>query len=110
MSVRIQIIDPRRTFAVQVYSRNTERRSRHIWVAIHPQGRDWASVFCNALNLLMEASNVDQQRISFSEGAGQIAWRRAAFWTIIRLDMITFSRKKRQLIASGLLHSARYTD
>jgi hypothetical protein len=110
MSVRIRIIDPRRTFAAQVYSRNTERRSRHIWVAIHTQERDWAAVFCNALNLLMETSNVGQQRISFFEGAGQIAWRRTAFWTIIRLDMSMFSRKKRQLIARGLLQSARYTD
>jgi len=110
MTVRIRIIDLRRTFVVRVYSRRTDRRSRQIWLAIHPQERDWAAVFCNALDLLMETSNVDPHGISFAEGAGQIAWRRTAFWTIIGLNMSAFSMKKRQLIAAALLKSARYSD
>jgi hypothetical protein len=110
MSIRIRIIDLRRTFVVSGYSRDTDRRSRQIWIAIHPQERDWSAVFCNALDLLMETSKVDRQRISFAGGAGQIAWQRTAFWTIIRLDMSAFSKKKRHLIAAALLKSARYSD
>jgi hypothetical protein len=110
MSIRIRIIDPRRTFIARVYSRDTDRSSRQIWFAIHPRERDWALVFCNALDLLMETSKVDRQRISFAEGAGQIAWQRTAFWTIIRLDMSAFSEKKRHLLAAALLKSARYSD
>ena len=110
MSIRIRIIDRRRTFVARVYSRDTDRSSRHIWFAIHPRERDWAVVFCNALDLLMETSKVDGQRISFAEGAGQIAWQRTAFWTIIRLDMSAFSKNKRLLIAAALLKSARYSD
>ena len=110
MSIRIRIIDRRRTFVARVYSRDTDRSSRHIWFAIHPRERAWAVVFCNALDLLMETSKVDRQRISFAEGAGQIAWQRTAFWTIIRLDMSAFSQNKRLLIAAALLKSARYSD
>ena len=110
MSIRIRIIDLRRTFVVRGYSRDTDRRSRQIWMAIHPQERDWAAVFCNALDLLMETCKVDRQGISFAEGAGQIAWQRTAFWTIIRLDMSAFSKKKRHLISAALLKSARYSD
>jgi hypothetical protein len=110
MSIRIRIIDLRRTFMARVYSRDTDRSSRQIWFAIHRRERDWAVVFCNALNLLLETSKVDRQRISFAEGAGQIAWQRTAFWTIIRLDMSAFSEKKRHLLAAALLKSARYSD
>ena len=110
MSIRIRIIDLRRTFIAHVYARDTDRRSRQIWIAIHPRERDWAVVFCNALDLLMETSKVDRQRISFAEGAGQIAWQRTAFWTIIRLDMSAFSETKRHLLATALLKSARYFD
>jgi hypothetical protein len=110
MSVRIRIIDLRRTFVVQVYLRDTDRTSKHIWVAIHPRKRDWSGVFCNALDLLMETSRTDQEGIRFGDGAGQIAWQRTAFWTIIRLSMDVFSKKKRELIAGALLKSARYSD
>ena len=110
MSIRIRIIDPRRTFVAHVHSRDTDRSSRQIWIAIHPRERDWAAVFCNALDLLMETSKVDRQRISFAEGAGQISWLRTAFWTIIRLDLDAFSEEKRHLLAAALLKSARYSD
>jgi hypothetical protein len=110
MSIRIRIIDLRRTFVVQVCSRDTDRWSRQICIAIHAQERDWAAVFCNALGLLMETPRVDRGGISFAEGAGQIAWQRTAFWTIIRLNTSVFSKKKRQLIAGALLKSARYSD
>ena len=110
MSIRIRIIDPRRTFIARVYSRDSDLSSRHLWIAIHPRERDWAVVFCNALDLLMEAARLDRQRISFAEGAGQIAWQRTALWTIIHLDMTAFSEKKRHLLAAALLKSARYSD
>jgi len=110
MSIRIRIIDLRRTFVLQVWSRDTDRRLRQIWIAIRTRERDWAVVFCNALDLLMDTSKVDRQRISFAEGDGQIAWQRTAFWTIIRLDMSAFSKKKRRLLAAALLKSARYSD
>ena len=110
MSIRIRIIDLRRTFVVRAYSRSTNRSSMHIWVAIHPRERDWAAVFQNALDLLMETSSLGQQRIDFAQGSGQITWRRTAFWTIIRLNVMAFSKKKRQLIGAALLKSARYAD
>jgi hypothetical protein len=110
MSIRIRIIDPRRTFIARVYSRDSDRRSHQVWIAIHARERDWAVVFRNALDLLMETSQVERQQISFAEGAGQIAWQRTAFWTIIRLDMAAFSEKKRRLLAAGLLKSARYSN
>jgi hypothetical protein len=110
MSIRIRIIDLRRTFIARVYSRDTDRSSRQIWIAIHPRECDWAVVFRNALDLLMETSKVEQQRITFAEGAGQIAWQRTAFWTIIRLEMSAFSEQKRQLLAAALLKSARYSN
>jgi hypothetical protein len=110
MSIRIRIIDPRRTFVLKVWSRDTDLRLRQIWIAIHPRERDWAVVFCSAFDLLMETAKIDRQRISFAEGAGQIAWQRTSFWTIIRLDMSVFSEKKRHLLAAALLKSARYSD
>jgi len=110
MSIRIRIIDLRRTFIARVYSRDSDRRSRQVWLAIHPQERDWAAVFRNALDLLMETSQVERQQIIFAEGAGHIAWQRTAFWTIIRLHMSAFSEKKRRLIAAALLKSARYSN
>jgi hypothetical protein len=110
MSIRIRIIDLRRTFVLRVRSRDTDRSLRQIWIAIHPRERDWAVVFGNAFDLLMETSQVDRQRISFADGAGRVAWQRTAFWTIIRLDMSAFSKNKRRLIAAALLKSARYSD
>jgi hypothetical protein len=110
MSIRLRIIDVRRTFVARLWSRDTDRGLRQIWIAIHPRERDWAVVFCNALDLLMETATLDRQRISFAEGAGQIAWQRTAFWTIIHLDMSAFSEKKRHLLAAALLKSARYSD
>jgi hypothetical protein len=110
MSIRIRIIDLRRTFIARVYSRDTGHRSRQIWIAIHPREHDWPAVFRNALDLLMETSKVERQQISFAEGAGQTAWHRTAFWTIIRLDMSAFSERKRRLLAAALLKSARYSN
>jgi hypothetical protein len=110
MSIRIRIIDLRRTFVARVWSRDADQRLRQTWFAIHPRERDWAAVFRNALDLLMETSQMDRQRISFAEGAGQIAWQRTAIWTIIRLDLSAFSEKKRHLLAAALLKSARYSD
>ncbi len=110
MSVRIRIIDPRRTFVAEVSSSNTDSKLARIWVAIHPRQRDWGTVFCDALNLLMETANIDQHGVDFAKGAGHIVWRRIAFWTIIRVNMSVFSKKKRRLIADALLKSARYTD
>jgi hypothetical protein len=110
MSIRIRIIDLRRTFVLNVWSRDTDLRSRQIWIAIHPRERDWAVVFCNALDLLMETVKVDRQRIRFAEGAGLIAWQRKAFSTIICLEISAFSEKKRHLLAAALLKSARYSD
>ena len=110
MSIRIRIIDLRRTFVARLYSRDGDRSSRQIWIAIHPRERDWAAMFCAALDLLMETSKLDRQRISFAEDAGRIAWQRTAFWTIIRLDMSAFSKNKRLLIAAALLKSSRYSD
>ena len=110
MSIRIRIIDLQRTFVARVYSRDSDRGSRQIWIAIHPRERDWAAVFCNALDLLMENSKVKRQQISFAEGGGRIAWQRTAFWTIIGLDLSAFSEKKRRLLAAALLKSARYSE
>jgi hypothetical protein len=110
MSIRIRIIDLRRTFVLRVWSRDTDLSSRQIWIAVHPRERDWVVVFCNALDLLMATSQANRQRISFAEGAGQIAWQRTAFWTIIHLDVSAFSEKKRHLLAAALLKSARYSD
>jgi|SRR5580698_880652 hypothetical protein len=110
MSIRIRIIDPRRTFIARVYSRDSDRSSRHLWIAIHPRERDWAAVFRNALDLLMEISQVQRQQVTFADGAGHIAWQRTSFWTIIRLDMSAFSKKKRRLLAAALLKSARYSN
>jgi hypothetical protein len=110
MSIRIRIIDLRRTFVLRIWSRDIDRSLRQIWIAIHPRERDWAVVFCSAFDLLMETAKIDRQRISFAEGAGQIAWQRTSFWTIIRLDMTAFSEKKRHLLAAALLKSARYSD
>jgi len=110
MSIRIRFIDPRRTFIARVYSRDSDRSSRHLWIAIHPRERDWAAVFRNALDLLMEISQVQRQQVTFADGAGHIAWQRTSFWTIIRLDMSAFSKKKRRLLAAALLKSARYSN
>ena len=110
MSIRIRIIDPRRTFIARVYSRDSDLSSRHLWIAIHPRERDWAAVFRNALDLLMEISQVQRQQVTFADGAGHIAWQRTSFWTIIRLDMTAFSQKKRHLLAAALLKSARYSN
>jgi hypothetical protein len=110
MSIRIRIIDLRRTFIARVQSRDTDHSSRQIWIAIHPREHDWAAVFSNALDLLMETSQVEPQQISFAEGAGHITWQRTAFWTIIRLDIRAFSEKKRHLLAAALLKSARYSN
>jgi hypothetical protein len=110
MSIRIRIIDLRRTFVLRVWSRDTDLSSRQIWIAVHPRERDWVVVFCNALDLLMVTSQANRQRISFAEGAGQIAWQRTAFWTIIHLDVSAFSEKKRHVLAAALLKSARYSD
>ena len=70
MSIRLRIIDVRRTFVARLWSRDTVRGLRQIWIAIHPRERDWAVVFCNALDLLMETAKLDRQRISFAEENG----------------------------------------
>jgi hypothetical protein len=54
--------------------------------------------------------DVQPQEVRFAEGAGRITWQRTWFWLIIRLQLNSFSPKKRALIAAALLKSARYTD
>ena len=122
MSVRFRPIDWRRTWVIQINSSSADQSSSCIWLAIQNRKRDWAAVFCGALNLLMETpdvtpgvtrdvpKNVQPQEVRFAQGAGRITWQRTWFWIIIRLQLNSFSPKKRALIAAALLKSARYTD
>jgi hypothetical protein len=110
MSVRFRPIDWRRTWVVQINSSSGDPSSSYIWLAIHNRKRDWAAVFCSALKLLMETPDVQPQEVRFAEGASRITWQRTWFWTIIRLQLNSFSPKKRALIAAALLKAARYTD
>src|ERR1700722_7633654 len=114
MSVRFRPIDWRRTWVIQIHSSSRDQSSSYVWLAIHNRKRDWAAVFCSALNLLMETpdvpGDVQPQEVRFPEGAGRITWQRTWFWIIIRLQLNSFSPKKRALIAAALLKSARYTD
>jgi hypothetical protein len=122
MSVRFRPIDWRRTWVVQINSSSADQSSSYIWLAIQNRKRDWAAVFSSALNLLMETPEVTRdvppdvprdvqpQEVRFAEGAGRITWQRTWFWIIIRLQLNSFSPKKRALIAAALLKSARYTD
>ena len=122
MSVRFRPIDWRRTWIIQINSSSADQSSSYVWLAIHNRKRDWSAVFCSALNLLMETpdvtpdvtpavpTDVQPQEVRFAEGAGRITWQRTWFWIIIRLQLNSFSPKKRALIAAALLKSARYTD
>src|SRR5580704_2112053 len=110
MSIRFRPIDWRRTWVIQIHSSSGDQSSSYVWLAIQNRKRDWAAVFCSALNLLMETPDVQPQEVRFAEGAGRITWQRTWFWIIIRLQLNSFSPKKRALIAAALLKSARYTD
>jgi len=109
MSLRLRLIDPRRTFIARLRRSHGEVRSRLMWVAIHGRQKremDWGALLSRALDLLMEEPVLDDG-VTFAEGAGSIIWQRHAFWTIIRLEMSVYSRKKRGLIAAALLKVAR---
>jgi hypothetical protein len=107
MSLRVQIIDPRRTFIAGLFRRNGEINSRYLGLAVHRHAKDWGAIFSRALDLLMEEPTARDQVVTFASGAGRIVWQPHAFWTIIRLDLGTYSRKKRRLIAAALLKTAR---
>lgn len=106
MSLRLQILDPRRTFIAGLRGHHGETSSHYIWLAVHGSGKDWATTFSRALDLLMEEP-VTGNGVSFAGDAGRIVWQRHAFWTIIRLDLNIYSRNKRRLIAAALLKAAR---
>jgi hypothetical protein len=106
MTLRMQLIDPRRTFIASLYRRNGETNSRYVWVAIHRRAKDWGIIFSRALDLLMEEPTL-RDRVTFAGDEGRIVWQPHAFWTIIRLDLSTYSRKKRRFIAAALLKAAR---
>jgi hypothetical protein len=108
MSMQWRLFDARRTLVLPVYSSQAEKQTQCIWIAFHGKDKDWAGVFSRAIDLLMEEPATGPQEVSFAEGAGRIAWRQRAFWTIIRLRLETFSRKKRRLVAAALLKSSRY--
>src|SRR5215469_8245396 len=119
MSLKLRIIDRRRTWIVAVGRSHGESRSRLAWLAIQNQHKhkDWKAIFLRALDLLMEEvlpedppreEPVAHTSVSFAGGEGTIVWQRRAFWTIIRLELSVYSEKKRRLIAAALLKAARY--
>lgn len=110
MSVRLRIIDLRRTPVLPVKFVDTDASSRRVWLALHWREKDWGAILSRALDLLMEDVEVNGERLSlsFAGGAGKIVWRRRAFWTIIRLDLGCYSLNKRRLVAAALKKSMRY--
>jgi hypothetical protein len=106
MSLRLRVIDSRRTFIVVLRSRHGETYSRLVWVAVHRQKKPWAETLSRALDLLMEEPMV-HDGICFAGDGGKIIWQTYAFWTIIRLEVTVYSRNKRRLITAALLKAAR---
>ncbi len=106
MSLRLQILDPRRTFIAGLRRHHGETSSHYVWLAIHKRQKDWATMFSRALDLLMEEP-VTGNGVSFAGDAGRIVWQPHALWTIIRLDLSIYSRNKRRLIVAALLKAAR---
>lgn len=92
---------------IRLRSQDRETDSRRTWLACHHQPRDWGAEFSKALDLLMEEPVTLGDRMTFAGESGRIMWRRSGFWTIIRLELGIYSKKKRQLIAAGLLKAAR---
>lgn len=98
------------TFILRLRSRDDETHSQRAWLAFHRQPRNWEAEFSKALDLLMEEPVALGDAVTFAGESGKIMWRQSGFWTIIRLKLGIYSKKKRQLIAAGLLKAARNAE
>jgi hypothetical protein len=105
MSVRLGF--PRGARLVVVLSRG-DGSAEARWRSIHLTQPAWDRIFAQGLQLLDLPAILQGQSLDFGEGLGQLNWTGNRYWTTIGLRFLRGSARKREVMTTALLKTARY--
>jgi hypothetical protein len=80
------------------------------WCALHRDRPDWSAIFADVLKLIAIDTTRFPDRLQLGDGAGEVAWHRRWCGTTIQVQLLRFSKPKRNLVAAALLKAARYAQ